>query len=196
VVQARLRSLRALRRDARFRWKVGRALAPPPPDAFASFGAGSWIVPPARVSEPGHIEVGDRVVILEHAWLSVVSAHEGITPRLVIGNRVRLGRGASIACVGEVVLEDDVMASDNVFVADCYHQYEDPFVPVLRQPMSRPAPVVVERGAYLGAGSIVLPGVRVGAGAYVGEGAVVTHDVPPRAVVFGNPARIVREVPA
>jgi UDP-2-acetamido-3-amino-2,3-dideoxy-glucuronate N-acetyltransferase len=51
------------------------------------------------------------------------------------------------------------------------------------------APVVVERGASLGSGAIVVGGVRIGAGALVGAGAVVTKDVEPGAVVVGNPAR-------
>jgi acetyltransferase-like isoleucine patch superfamily enzyme len=48
---------------------------------------------------------------------------------------------------------------------------------------------VVERGASLGSGVVVLGGLRIGAGALVGAGAVVTRDVPPRAVVAGTPAR-------
>ena len=50
-------------------------------------------------------------------------------------------------------------------------------------------PTVVERGAALGSGAVILGGVRVGAGALVGAGAVVTRDVPPGAVVAGQPAR-------
>jgi acetyltransferase-like isoleucine patch superfamily enzyme len=49
-------------------------------------------------------------------------------------------------------------------------------------------------GVRVGAGAILLPGVRIGAGAIVGAGAVVTKDVPPRKVVMGIPARVVRDV--
>jgi len=84
------------------------------------------------------------------------------------------------------------MTSDGVFIGDCFHGYEDPHTPVLRQPMSTPAPVRIDDGAYIGGNAIVLPGVHIGAQAYVGEGAVVTKDVPAGAVVFGNPARIVK----
>ena len=55
---------------------------PPPPSAFASFGEGSWIVPPARVFTPEAISIGRHVTIHEHAWLSVVSAVDGVKPRL------------------------------------------------------------------------------------------------------------------
>jgi acetyltransferase-like isoleucine patch superfamily enzyme len=108
----------------------------------------------------------------------------------VIGDRSRFGRDLHIACIGEILIGADVMASDGVFIGDCYHGYEDPHTPVLRQPMSWPQPVHIGDGAYLGGSSIVLPGVTIGAQAYVGEGAVVTADVPPGAVVYGNPARI------
>ncbi len=57
-----------------------------------------------------------------------------------------------------------------------------------------PAPTRVGRGASIGAGAIVLPGVSVGPWAMVGAGAVVTRDVPPHALVAGNPARIIGSV--
>jgi acetyltransferase-like isoleucine patch superfamily enzyme len=181
--------LRDLRREREVTRNVRRDVTPPNPERFAHFGEGAVIVPPTRVTRPDCISVGAGTVIHEGGWLSVVEAHEGRPPRLVIGKGVRLGRGASIACIGEVVLEDDVMASDDVFIADCYHEYRDAHVPVLDQPMSVPQPVLIERGAYLGAGCIVLPGITVGRGAYVGEGAVVTRDVPAHGRVYGNPAR-------
>lgn len=55
---------------------------------------------------------------------------------------------------------------------------------------------VVERGASLGSGAVVLGGIRVGAGALVGAGAVVTRDVAPGDVVAGSPARVLRVGPA
>jgi dTDP-4-dehydrorhamnose 3,5-epimerase-like enzyme len=50
---------------------------------------------------------------------------------------------------------------------------------------------IIEDGASIGAGAVILPGITVGLGAMVGAGAVVTRSVPPRAVVVGNPARII-----
>ena len=57
------------------------------------------------------------------------------------------------------------------------------------------APVVLKKGCYLGAGALVLPGVTVGEKAVVAAGAVVTRDVPPRVVVGGVPARVLKELP-
>lgn len=58
------------------------------------------------------------------------------------------------------------------------------------------APVEIGRGAQIGARSVILPGVTIGAGAVVATGAVVFHDVPPNAMVAGNPARVLRILPA
>jgi acetyltransferase-like isoleucine patch superfamily enzyme len=52
----------------------------------------------------------------------------------------------------------------------------------------------VRRGARIGGAAILLPGVEIGEDAFVGAGAIVLHDVPPRTVVVGQPARVLREV--
>lgn len=56
------------------------------------------------------------------------------------------------------------------------------------------APLIIEDGVFIGVGSIVLPGVRIGRGSYVAAGSVVTSDVPAEVVVGGNPARIIRRL--
>ena len=54
----------------------------------------------------------------------------------------------------------------------------------------------IRRGARVGGGAILCPGIEIGAEAFVGAGAVVTKDVPPGVVVVGSPARVLRDVPA
>jgi len=52
----------------------------------------------------------------------------------------------------------------------------------------------IRRGARIGGGAVLLPGIEIGEEAFVGAGAVVIKDVPPRALVVGNPARQIRDV--
>jgi acetyltransferase-like isoleucine patch superfamily enzyme len=182
-----------LRRDLALARATARDLRPPPPSAFGSFGEGSWIVPPARVSTPSSIHVGRDVVVLEHSWLSVVPAIDGVTPRLAIGDGSRIGRFVHIACVGEIVIGPALYAAERIFIADTYHRYQDPDVPVQDQPMAEPRPVHIGAEVFLGVASIVLAGVTIGDGAYVGAGAVEIDDVPPGMVVVGNPARVIRK---
>ncbi len=184
--------LRRQRRDRLVAAAMARDTTPPHPDDYGAYGKDTWVVPPARVTCPDRIFLGDEVVILEHAWLSVVRAVDGVTPTLTIGDRTRIGRLAHIACVGVIEIGPDVLTAERIFIGDTYHGYEDPTQPVLRQPMAAPKKVVIGRGAFLGIGSIVLMGVTVGEGAYVAAGAVVTTDVPARTLVVGNPARPVK----
>lgn len=53
---------------------------------------------------------------------------------------------------------------------------------------------IIEDGASIGANAVILPGIRIGAGAMVGAGSVVTKDIPPKALVLGNPARFVKSL--
>ena len=169
-----------------------RILRPPPPSAFAKFGARSTIVPPARVTTPEGIEIGEDVFIDEHGWLSVIPAIEGLDPRFTVGSRTRIGRFCSIACCGDIEIGTDVVMSERVFIGDTFHEYEDVTEPVIRQPMAQPEKVIIGRGAFLGIAAVVVHGVTIGEQAYVGPGAVVTADVPARSVVIGNPARVVK----
>src|SRR5256885_8073998 len=72
------------------------------PSRFRVFGEGAVIDPPARVSRPDLIEIGTGVVIHEHAWLSVVAAVEGCTPRLAIGDGTIIGRLGANASVLQI----------------------------------------------------------------------------------------------
>jgi acetyltransferase-like isoleucine patch superfamily enzyme len=144
----------------------------------------------------GHdrISIGDNVVIHPGAIFSVVAEHDGVTyePRLSIGNNVRIGCDMVVACCGRIDIGDDVLAADRVFIGDTFHAYRDPTEPILSQGLADPRPVSIGRGAFLGVNSAILPGVTVGEGAFVGASAVVNRDIPPRSLVVGNPARVVR----
>jgi acetyltransferase-like isoleucine patch superfamily enzyme len=168
--------------------------ARPPREAYAAFGVDSVIAPPATITCPHRIEIGDGVFIMQGAWLSVVEEHRGrrYEPRLRIGDRVALGRDAVIACIGLIEIGADVLTADRVFIGDTYHDFRDPDTPVAHQHLVDPRPVRIGRGAFIGVGAIVLPGVTIGTHGYVGAGAVVTEDVPDRCVVVGNPARVIK----
>lgn len=55
-------------------------------------------------------------------------------------------------------------------------------------------PVTIEDGAWIGAGVIILPGVRIGKNAVIGAGSVVTKDIPANVVAVGNPCKVLREI--
>lgn len=99
-----------------------------------------------------------------------------------LGDRVTLKTGVSLW--RGVIVEDDVFIGPGVqFCNDLFPRSKHNVEPMT---------TLLRKGCSLGAGSIILPGISIGAYAMVGAGAVVTQSVPDRAVVVGNPARIVR----
>ena len=102
---------------------------------------------------------------------------------VVVGDRVTLKNG--------VYLWDGLRVEDDVFVGPNANFTNDLY-PRSRQRPHRFAETRVGRGASIGAGAVILPGLRIGESATIGAGAVVTRDVPDGATVIGNPARDVR----
>jgi serine acetyltransferase/dTDP-4-dehydrorhamnose 3,5-epimerase-like enzyme len=110
-----------------------------------------------------------------------------------IENDVVIGDRVTIKC--GVQLWDGLRVEDDVFVGPNVSFTNDPF-PRSKRHLSEYPRTTLRRGASVGAGAILLPGLTVGTHAMVGAGAVVTHDVPPNAIVTGNPGRIVGYVDA
>jgi UDP-2-acetamido-3-amino-2,3-dideoxy-glucuronate N-acetyltransferase len=138
-------------------------------------------------------EIGDRtriwafVHVLAGARIGAdcnICDHVFIESNVIIGDRVTIKCGVQIW--DGVRLEDDVMVGPNAtFTNDIFPRSKSPFV--LKQ-------TLVQKGASIGANATILCGITIGEKAMVGAGAVVTKDVPPLAVVVGNPARIVRYI--
>ncbi len=107
------------------------------------------------------------------------------------GRRVFVGPHCTLFGAGGIEIGDDVLLSPHVVITSHQHTFDRVDIPIREQP-SQFAPVVVEADVWVGAGAVVLPGVRIGRGAVVGAGAVVTRDVPAGAVCAGVPARLQR----
>ena len=182
----------------------------------ASLTAGEFVIigVPPRGQAPGALatRVGLRATIRSHTVIyagNVIGddfqTGHGVLIRESnqIGDRVSIGSHSVIE--HHVVVGDGVRIHSNVFVPE-YTVLEAgcaigpgtvltntryPWSPRAKETMQGP---FVEPGAIIGANVTLLPAVRIGAGALVGAGAVVVQDVPPGAVVVGNPARFLRAV--
>jgi acetyltransferase-like isoleucine patch superfamily enzyme len=130
-------------------------------------------------------ELGSGVSIGAQACIQ--GRHDG---RCVIGDRVWIGP-QSFLDARDLTIEEAVGWGPGAKVLGSVHSGLPVEVPIIETDLVI-RPVKIEAWADVGTGAIVLPGVTVGRGSIVGAGAVVTHDVPPFAVVAGVPARFLR----
>jgi acetyltransferase-like isoleucine patch superfamily enzyme len=128
-----------------------------------------------------------------------------IRERVAIGDDVVVGRGSlvendtTIGAMTKIQADAYITAystlEEHVFIAPCVVTTNDNFMGRTERRHELIKGPTIRRGARVGGGAILCPAVEIGEEAFVGAGAVVTKDVPPRALVVGNPAQVVREVP-
>jgi acetyltransferase-like isoleucine patch superfamily enzyme len=128
-----------------------------------------------------------------------------VRERVEVADDVVLGRGSLIENDTTVGARTKIQAEayvtaystleEDVFIAPCVVTTNDNYMGRTEKRLALLKGPTVRRGARVGGGAILCPGIEVGEEAFVGAGAVVTRDVPPRTVVVGNPARVLREVP-
>jgi len=109
--------------------------------------------------------------------------------RVSLGDYSGIGINARIN--GTCTIGDYVMMGTDVVVITRNHAFEQTDIPMMFQGFSEEHPVVIGNDVWIGDRVLILPGVHVGEGSIIAAGAVVTHDVPPYAIVGGVPARVI-----
>jgi UDP-2-acetamido-3-amino-2,3-dideoxy-glucuronate N-acetyltransferase len=137
---------------------------------------GAVIGPGTKIWHFCHVFAGARI-----GARCVVGQGCSISSKVVIGDRVKIQNGVSI--YDGVILEDGVFCGPHMIFTNVIN----PRALIERKTEFRPTRVC--RGATIGAGAVVVCGHTIGCYAMIGAGAVITRDVPPFALVFGNPGR-------
>ena len=119
---------------------------------------------------------------------NAIRCHEG---NLRVGNKVVFGAKNTINCYLDIDIGDDCIFADWIYVCDFDHKYDDLDVTIKKQGIVK-SPVVIGRDCWLGEKSTVLRGVAVGEGSVIASHALVNRDVPPRSIVGGVPARVLK----
>jgi UDP-2-acetamido-3-amino-2,3-dideoxy-glucuronate N-acetyltransferase len=128
------------------------------------------------------------VVVLENARIGAdvnICSHCFIENDVVVGDRVTIKNGNQLW--DGLVIEDDVFIGPNV-------TFTNDKLPRSKNNEYRLYRTLVKRGASIGGGAVILPGVVIGENAMVGAGSVVTSDVKKNSLVFGNPAKHIRDI--
>jgi len=150
--------------------------------AGAVVRSGSVIYAGSRIG--ARLNVGHNAIVREENAIGddfSLWSNSTVDYGCAIGHRVKIHHNVYVAQF--TVLEDDVFLAPGVMIANDPH----PGCAFSRKCMRGPT---IKRGAQIGANATILPMVTIGERALVGAGSVVTKDVPPGAVVVGNPARV------
>jgi acetyltransferase-like isoleucine patch superfamily enzyme len=160
----------------------------------AEIGAGT-IVSTGAIVFAG-TTIGERVILGDQSC---------VRERVQVGDDVVVGRGSliendtTVGALTKIQAEAYITAystlEDNVFIAPCVVTTNDNFMGRTEKRHDLIKGPTIRRGARVGGGAILCPGIEIGEEAFVGAGAVVTKDVAPRKLVVGNPARVLRDVP-
>jgi acetyltransferase-like isoleucine patch superfamily enzyme len=160
----------------------------------AELGAGTVVSTGAIVFAGARL--GERVIVGDQAC---------VRERVTVGDDVVIGRGSLVENDTTVGGGTKIQAmayitaystlEEDVFIAPCVQTTNDNFMGRTEQRHALVKGPTIRRGARVGGGAVLCPGVEIGEEAFVGAGAVVVRDVPPRVVVVGNPARVLRDVP-
>jgi acetyltransferase-like isoleucine patch superfamily enzyme len=140
-----------------------------------------------------NIHLGKNCVIVGadgfRTTLTTVS-YNGHQGSIKIGDNVLIMNGVRVSSAKEIVIGDDCMLANFCYImdADWHDIYDRTSSP------GKTAPVILERGVWVGDSAIICKGVRIGENSIIGAGSVVRKDVPPNCVVIGNPARVVKKL--
>ncbi|MEU7985343.1 acyltransferase [Streptosporangium canum] len=162
---------------------------------FRRLGDGACLsFPVGAIFGEAWIEIGEHTLVGERVSISAgMGPGVDLGPDSIvrIGGSCSIGRGSHIVGHQSIDIGDHVFTGPYVYITDQNHVYDDPEIPIGRQ-WPRNNPVVIGSGSWLGTGSIILPGTRIGRQCVVAGGAVVRGEFPDHSVIAGVPAKVVR----
>jgi acetyltransferase-like isoleucine patch superfamily enzyme len=176
---------------------------------FAYFGEGAKIKPPFRILNPHRIKIGDKTSIREgaylHAYQDLSELMNYINPKyksdfdindyfydseITVGNEVQIGRFMLISCTSSIIIEDNVVFSERVFIGDNNHSFSHPEVPIMQQPNRRGKPVLIGKGSWIGIGAALLAGTKLGKNNVVSSNSVVSDVFEDHSVIGMEKAKL------
>lgn len=151
-------------------------------------GANCVIYRGAEISDA--VFFGDLATVREDVSIgkgTIIGRGVTVENRVSVGKKCKIESNAYITAISII--------EDYCFIAPCVAFSNDNFLGRTEERKKHFKGAAIRKGARIGAGAVLLPGIEVGEDALVAAGSVVTKNVPPRMIVMGTPAKIIRAVP-
>lgn len=154
------------------------------------FGNNSHIKSPLRIYGK-NIYIGNKCIIQYKSWIEARPLTGENIAEIRIGDGCVIGHFNEIYATKSIILEDKVLTADRVYLSDNLHSYNNPFLPIVDQPIRQLNTVRIGEGSWLGIGVAVI-GANIGKHCVIGSNAVVTKDIPDYSVAVGIPAKVIK----
>jgi acetyltransferase-like isoleucine patch superfamily enzyme len=149
------------------------------------------IISPLGIDGSKNISIGKGVTIAYKTWLAALPLTGEKKCELIIKDGAVIGHFNHIYATKSIIIEENALTADRVYISDNLHDYTDPKVPIRKQKIIQKNPVVIGAGSWLGEHVCVI-GASVGRNSVVGANSVVTKSIPDYCVAVGIPARIIK----
>lgn len=154
------------------------------------------IGPRAHLRGLASVDMGEDFAAGDGLWLEAITRYneQTFSPKIIIGNHVRISHFVHIAATNFVGIGDNVLMGSKVMITDHNHgQYSKghsfPHVAPSLRPLDHDRRVVIGRNVWLGDGVVVTPGANIGDGCVIGANSVVVGDIPAYTMATGVPAK-------
>jgi len=157
---------------------------------FDKFGKNISIVNPDIIEGEKYISLEDKVSFNTGIWILALKQNS-IIPKIIIKEGTTIGRFAHIVAINEIVIEQNVLIADKVYISDNLHSYDNPSIAILEQPIVFKGEVSIGENSWIGE-NVSIIGVKIGKHCVIGSNSVVTKDIPDFSVAVGSPAKVIK----
>lgn len=161
--------------------------------SFNKLASKSTLAMPFSVEGARFISIDKGVYVKPNAWFLAIKDSDYLSsdPKITIGKKTYIGRGAHIVALKSIRIEQSVLMGDNVYIADNFHKFDKVDVPYKDQGVGFKSEVIIGEGTWLGENVCVIS-AKIGKQCIVGANSVVLHDIPDYSMVVGAPAKIIK----
>lgn len=147
-----------------------------------------------------YVSIGSKTAFGLGACITAWDSYQGktYTPSIVIGSDCHFGDNNQITSCNSIRIGNNLLTGRNVIITDNSHgEFESDQLDIspLKRPLFSKGVVIIGNNVWMGNNVGVMPGVTIGDGAVIAANSVVTKNVPPKTMVGGVPARIIKSVP-
>lgn len=159
---------------------------------FGTFGEGSSMRKPLRISHGKNIYIGKNVEIHDFCWLAANPLTNSSICELRIEDGSVIGDFCHIYATKSIIIHRNVLFANSVYVSDNSHGYFDINIPIIKQDIIQKKSVEIGEGSWIGE-HVCIIGSTIGKNCIIGANSVVTRDIPDYCVAVGSPARVIKQ---